>query len=31
MTVLSTVVVIVSAGVTRLEKWLLRWKAETAK
>jgi sulfonate transport system permease protein len=31
MTVLSTVVVIVSAGVTRLEKWLLRWKTEMAK
>jgi NitT/TauT family transport system permease protein len=27
MTVLSIVVVIVSAGVTRLERWLLRWKA----
>jgi NitT/TauT family transport system permease protein len=27
MTVLGTVVVIVSAGVTRLERWLLRWKA----
>jgi len=27
MTVLGLVVVIVSAGVTRLEKWLLRWKA----
>jgi NitT/TauT family transport system permease protein len=27
MTVLSFVVVIVSAGVTRLERWLLRWKA----
>ena len=27
MTVLAIVVVIVSAGVTRLEKWLLRWKA----
>ncbi len=26
MTVLSAVVVIVSAGVTRLERWLLRWK-----
>lgn len=26
MTVLSTVVVIVSAGVTRLERYLLRWK-----
>jgi ABC-type nitrate/sulfonate/bicarbonate transport system permease component len=26
MTVLAIVVVIVSAGVTRLEKWLLRWK-----
>lgn len=26
MTVLSLVVVIVSAGVTRLERWLLRWK-----
>jgi NitT/TauT family transport system permease protein len=26
MTVLSIVVVIVSAGVTRLERWLLRWK-----
>src|SRR5262249_51579808 len=26
MTVLGSVVVIVSAGVTRLEKWLLRWK-----
>jgi len=26
MTVLSIVVVIVSTGVTRLEKWLLRWK-----
>ena len=27
MTVLGVVVVFVSAGVTRLEKWLLRWKA----
>jgi sulfonate transport system permease protein len=27
MTVLGVVVVIVSAGVTRLERWLLRWKA----
>jgi NitT/TauT family transport system permease protein len=27
MTVLSIVVVIVSAGVTRLERWLLRWKS----
>ena len=27
MTVLAVVVVIVSAGVTRLERWLLRWKA----
>jgi NitT/TauT family transport system permease protein len=27
MTVLALVVVVVSAGVTRLEKWLLRWKA----
>jgi len=27
MTVLGMVVVIVSAGVTRLEQWLLRWKA----
>lgn len=27
MTVLSVVVVGVSAGVTRLERWLLRWKA----
>ena len=27
MTVLGIVVVIVSAGVTRLERWLLRWKA----
>jgi NitT/TauT family transport system permease protein len=27
MTVLAVVVVIVSAGVTRLEKWLLRWKS----
>jgi NitT/TauT family transport system permease protein len=26
MTVLAIVVVVVSAGVTRLEKWLLRWK-----
>ena len=26
MTVLAIVVVIVSAGVTRLERWLLRWK-----
>jgi NitT/TauT family transport system permease protein len=26
MTVLGIVVVIVSAGVTRLENWLLRWK-----
>ena len=26
MTVLGVVVVIVSAGVTRLERWLLRWK-----
>jgi NitT/TauT family transport system permease protein len=28
MTVLAIVVVIVSAGVTRLERWLLRWKSE---
>src|SRR4029453_14802545 len=28
---LSTVVVIVSAGMTLLEKWLLRWKTEMAK
>ena len=27
MTVLGVVVVIVSAGVSRLERWLLRWKA----
>ncbi len=27
MTVLGVVVVIVSAGVTRLERWLLRWKS----
>src|SRR5205814_9533172 len=27
MTVLGIVVVMVSAAVTRLEKWLLRWKA----
>jgi len=27
MTVLGVVVVMVSAGVTRLERWLLRWKA----
>jgi NitT/TauT family transport system permease protein len=27
MTVLAIVVVIVSAGVTRLERWLLRWKS----
>jgi NitT/TauT family transport system permease protein len=27
MTVLAVVVVMVSAGVTRLERWLLRWKA----
>jgi NitT/TauT family transport system permease protein len=27
MTVLALVVVVVSAGVTRLERWLLRWKA----
>src|SRR5206468_7406902 len=27
MTVLGIVVVIVGAGVTRLERWLLRWKA----
>ena len=27
MTVLAVVVVIASAGVTRLERWLLRWKA----
>jgi NitT/TauT family transport system permease protein len=27
MTVLGLVVVLVSAGVTRLERWLLRWKA----
>lgn len=27
MTVLSIVVVILSTGVTRLERWLLRWKA----
>jgi NitT/TauT family transport system permease protein len=26
MTVLAVVVVVVSAGVTRLERWLLRWK-----
>src|SRR5439155_23113715 len=26
MTILGLVVVIVSAGVTRLERWLLRWK-----
>jgi sulfonate transport system permease protein len=31
MTVLSAVVVLLSAGVTRLEKWLLRWKTEMAK
>jgi NitT/TauT family transport system permease protein len=28
MTILGVVVVIVSAGVTRLERWLLRWKAD---
>jgi NitT/TauT family transport system permease protein len=28
MTVLAVVVVIVSAGVTRLERWLLRWKTD---
>ena len=28
MTVLASVVVIVSAGVSRLERWLLRWKAQ---
>jgi NitT/TauT family transport system permease protein len=28
MTVLALVVVVVSAGVTRLERWLLRWKHE---
>jgi len=28
MTVLGVVVVIVSAAVTRLERWLLRWKSE---
>jgi NitT/TauT family transport system permease protein len=28
MTVLAIVVVIVSAGVTRLERWLLRWKTD---
>jgi NitT/TauT family transport system permease protein len=27
MTVLGIVVVIVSAAVTRLERWLLRWKS----
>ena len=27
MTVLGVVVVIVGAGVSRLERWLLRWKA----
>jgi len=27
MTVLAIVVVIASAGVTRLERYLLRWKA----
>jgi NitT/TauT family transport system permease protein len=27
MTVLAVVVVVASAGVTRLERWLLRWKA----
>jgi NitT/TauT family transport system permease protein len=28
MTILGVVVVIVSAGVTRLERWLLRWKSD---
>jgi len=28
MTILGVVVVIVSAGVTRLERWLLRWKID---
>ena len=28
MTVLAVVVVVVSAGVTRLEQWLLRWKVD---
>jgi NitT/TauT family transport system permease protein len=28
MTVLAVVVVVVSAGVTRLERWLLRWKVD---
>ena len=28
MTILGVVVVIVSAGVTRLERWLLRWKGD---
>jgi NitT/TauT family transport system permease protein len=28
MTILGVVVVVVSAGVTRLERWLLRWKAD---
>jgi NitT/TauT family transport system permease protein len=28
MTILGAVVVIVSAGVTRLERWLLRWKQD---
>jgi NitT/TauT family transport system permease protein len=28
MTVLAVVVVVVSAGVTRLERWLLRWKLD---
>jgi NitT/TauT family transport system permease protein len=29
MTVLASVVVIVSAGVTRVERWLLRWKSDS--
>ena len=28
MTILGIVVVVVSAGVTRLERWLLRWKSD---
>jgi NitT/TauT family transport system permease protein len=31
MTILAIVVVIVSAGVSRLERWLLRWKDDDAR
>jgi NitT/TauT family transport system permease protein len=31
MTVLAGVVLIVGAGVSRLERWLLRWKPERAE